>query len=460
MTTLNEHTPSTPFQIDNIRYFIAFRVFFNMRFYYPVFTILFLDFGLTLEQFALLNVAWAATIVVFEVPSGALADIIGRKRLLVFAGVVMVVEIALLCFAPMGNPSLLFTIFLINRVLSGAAEAAASGADEALAYDSLKREGNAKDWGWVLERQMVARSVAYIGAMILGAAVYDPALMQRIGDWIGLKIHFSQAMTLRFPLFLTLMMAIMTLVITLRMREEQPEGATPSELSGKSATDAFRLTFQAGRWILKTPFAFVIIAGGLMFDHVIRMLMTLRSQYLRVIDLPEASFGLIGAGFALMGLIVPKIALKMANGHSPAYNLNVMAVLTWLGLLGMTFCTPVYGLLPVILVQSAMYMNVFFISHYLNRMTRSDQRATVLSFKGLSINLAYGIIGIAYSLVLASERLRIQSTTGPWTGAELEQAVFIKTVAYFPWYFLVVLFVFMGAGAWLLRGSGDHRQTG
>ena len=59
------------FAIRNVRLFIAFRVFFNARFYYPVFTILFLDFGLTLEQFALLNAAWAAAIVLLEVPSGA-----------------------------------------------------------------------------------------------------------------------------------------------------------------------------------------------------------------------------------------------------------------------------------------------------------------------------------------------------------------------------------------------------
>ena len=76
----------SPFAIGNVRRFIAFRAFFNARFYYPVFTILFLDFGLTLTQFALLNVVWAVTIVLLEVPSGALADTLGRKNLLVFAG--------------------------------------------------------------------------------------------------------------------------------------------------------------------------------------------------------------------------------------------------------------------------------------------------------------------------------------------------------------------------------------
>ena len=60
----------SPYSIPNVRLFIIFRMLFNARFYYPVFSILFLDFGLTLSQFALLNVVWAATIVLCEVPSG------------------------------------------------------------------------------------------------------------------------------------------------------------------------------------------------------------------------------------------------------------------------------------------------------------------------------------------------------------------------------------------------------
>ena len=38
-----------------------------------------------MEQFALLNAVWAVTIVLLEVPSGALADRIGRKNMVVWA---------------------------------------------------------------------------------------------------------------------------------------------------------------------------------------------------------------------------------------------------------------------------------------------------------------------------------------------------------------------------------------
>ena len=65
----------------NVRLFVAFRILFNARFYYPVFMVMFLDFGITVEEFALLNAIWAAAIVILEVPSGALADLVGRRSL-------------------------------------------------------------------------------------------------------------------------------------------------------------------------------------------------------------------------------------------------------------------------------------------------------------------------------------------------------------------------------------------
>lgn len=452
----------SPFAIRNVRLFIAFRIFFNARFYYPIFTILFLDFGLSLEQFALLNAAWAAAIVLLEVPSGALADTFGRRNLLVVTGVLMVIEIALLCFVPLGNTGLLFAVFLVNRVLSGAAEAAASGADEAIAYDTLKLEGHAVDWPRVLEKQMRMQSMAYIVAMSVGAAVYDPALMQRVLNALGLNIRLTQEITLRFPLYLTLMMAVMTLLTTLQMQEQtlSKSECEQSEHCPASMLPAFKLTLQAGSWILKTPFALVIIFAGLMFDNCIRMVITLCSQYYRLISLPEASFGLIGSGFAILGLVIPRLAYKMVNRHSPSYNLSIMAVLTGLGLIGMTFFLPVIGLLPVALLLAVMYLGRFFESHYLNRITVSHQRATVLSFKGLSFNLAYGLIGVLYSILLAFLRPQLAARIPGLGRLDLENAVFIESMGWFPWYFVLTMAVLLVVARRQLKNTDVHKRAG
>jgi len=451
---------TSPFKIRNIRLFIAFRIFFNCRFYYPVFTILFLDFGLTLEQFALLNAAWAATIVLLEVPSGALADTVGRKNLLVSTGVLMLIEMVLLCFAPRGNPDLLFAIFLVNRILSGAAEASASGADEAIAYDTLKEEGDIKDWPRVLEKQMQLRSIAFIITMSLGAAVYDPNLMQRVADWLGLNVHLTQDITLRIPPLLTLLMAILTLLSVLLMHESGRRNNQMNAGQDTTITEAFKLTLAAGRWILKTPFALVIILVGLQFDNCIRMIITLRSQYYRLIDLPEATFGLIGSALAVLGLIMPRLARSLVQKHSPGFNLGIMAGFTFIGLIGMTFFWPVIGLLPMIVLTAVMYLQNFFQSDYLNRITSSHQRATVLSFKGLSFNMAYGVIGVLYSLLLAQLRFQVAAAQPGLVGAQLENLVFIKSIAWFPWYFLVTMLAVLVFARWRLKNTDAHKIPG
>lgn len=421
------------FSIPNIRLFIAFKVFFNSRFYYPVFTILFLDFGLTMAQFSILNAVWAATIVLAEVPSGALADIIGRKRLLVFATSIMIFEIGIISFIPKTDPDIIFIIFLINRVLSGLAEATASGADEAIAYDSLAAKGNPEQWGRVLEVLMRFQSIGFIIAMSVGAAIYDPNLLEKICRFFGLTISFAQETTMRFPLYLTFILAICAFITTLKM--EDPEPAT-SDTESAPIRQAFGLTIKAGFWILKTPFALSVILFGMLFDGIIRMTITLSSQYYRMIELPESTFGIIGSGVAMFGLVIPKIAKKIAENHSPSYALWMTTFLTATGLITMSFFWPYTGLIPALITYCTMYFIGFFVSFYINQITSSNQRATVLSFKGLAYNISYGILGVFYALVLKIKKQGI-------TSEDIENTVFVDTFSGFPITFIVWFFILL-----------------
>ena len=203
--------------------------------------------------------------------------------------------------------------------------------------------------------------------------------------------------------------------------------------------DAFALTFRAGRWILRTRFALIVILAGLLFDHVIRLVVTLNSQYLRQIALPEATFGIIAAGFSLLGVFVPRLARSMAERHRPRSNFGVLAILTVTGLAGAAFFIPFWGLIPLVLLYSVMVFNQFFTSHYLNQITPSAERATVLSFKGLSYNVGYGLVGIVYALALTY--LRRSAGGAP---ATIEASVFMLSFEALPWYFLFITALFSG----------------
>lgn len=465
----SDSTAFSPFSIANIRSFIAFRVFFNSRFYYPVFTILFLDFGLSVAQFSILNAVWAATIVLAEVPSGALADITGRKPLMVFAASLMVVEVAIICFIPTSNSTVVFTAFLINRILSGLAEAAASGADEAIAYDSLKEAGHPALWGKVLEHLMRFQAAGFIIAMTVGAAVYDPAVMTALFRLAGSGFFFSQELTMRFPLYLTLILSVLALISTFKMEERTFNGTDSDEnhslgIDAHGGSDmlqssavapgltrkiknAFLMTFQAAGWILHTPFVLSVIISGMLFDGLIRMVITLSSQYYRLVHLPESIFGIIGAGVSMFGLVVPRIARKIAEQRKPSHGLWITSLLTFFGLWGMTFFRPYWGLIPALVTFSAMYFTGFLVSYHVNRLTPSEQRATVLSFKGLLYNISYGFLGVFYALLLKIRREHLMPEftvlenqgAGISMKAQIENAVFMDSFTWFAMAFPVGL---------------------
>ena len=79
-------------------------------------------------------------------------------------------------------------------------------------------------------------------------------------------------------------------------------------------------------------------------------------------------------------------------------------------------------------VITAMYFNGFFTSFYINRDTPSHRRATVLSFKGLSCNLAYGLFGTGYALVLKSMKV----AAAPGGGQALDNLIFKESFTIIP----------------------------
>ncbi|BDD89006.1 MFS transporter [Desulfofustis limnaeus] len=442
------------FQIANIRLFIAFRIFFNARFYYPVFTVLFLDYGLSIEQFALLNSVWAVTIVAAEIPSGAMADLIGRKRLLVLTALAMILEMSLIAFVPLADIQLVFWVFLANRVLSGLAEAMASGADEALAYDSLINEGNPEHWPQVLSLLMRLQAVASVVAMTVGALVYDPDLISRIFSWLSLPTELSQQTTMRFPVYLTLALAVLALLTAGRFNESNHG----EQVSFSTVRKAFDLTLQAGWWIMRTPFALAVILFGMAYDHLLRLIITLASQYFRLIELPEASFGVIMATFSLLGLFVPKVAEWLISHFSPRANCIWLALLVMATLGSLNGFFPYVGVLPMAAVMIGLLLTSFFTSHYLNRVTASSQRATVLSFKGVLFNLAYGLIGILFAGLVRHLKSR-QPPVDPSRPMEIiGDEAFRQSFLWFPWYGLLLLLVIGLLCSLLLKGTTKHRS--
>ena len=413
----------------NIPLFIAFRVLFNARFYYPVLGVLFLDLGLTLEQYSLLNVAWAVAIVTLEVPSGALADVIGRKRMVVLAAGMMVAEMLLFALAPVGRPGWLFALLLLNRILSGAAEASASGADEALAYDSLPPAERKSRWPRVLERLMRWQSGAFFVAMIVGALLYDPAAVRVAARFFGSDWEPAPEQLVRWPVYLTLVSAFFCLAVALQMREPRATGGAAGSL-GSAVRLAWRNVRTGARTVLADRRILLVLLAALTCDSLVRLFLTFEANYLRLIRIPEFLFGLIGALLALLGFAAAPAARWMVERLSPARNFIVAGGLILTGLVGAAFAPRHAGVWVNIPLGLAMSLAAFFVSHYLNLWITPDTRATVLSFRGVALNLAYGTAGLLFAALTGHLRA---SAPG-----EHEETIFGRALVWLPAAFALI----------------------
>ncbi|CCN81359.1 putative Permease of the major facilitator superfamily [Vibrio nigripulchritudo SFn27] len=424
-------------QIRNVRNYLVFRSSYFARFYYPVFTLLYLDYGLTLSQFAILNVIWAATIVISEVPSGAFADTLGRKKLVVLSSVVMFIEIAMIALVPTGNPTLVFVVFMINRVLSGLAMSLASGADEALAYDTLKAQGKEEVWPQVLQTQLRLSSGIGIFVTLLGAAMYDVNFMASVYQFLGFAPPENTQDIMRIPVFATLFVAIIAIYAAINMEEDNH--ALPTHSSKWETTVAsFKLTLDTGKWVIATPYVLFILLYYSLFEHISRMFLTMNSQYYRAIDIPIIYFGFIGAGISMLQILLAGQSRRLAEIMAPRTFLLVMGIATAITYYLISLGWSIYGVIPVlVLIFINMTMNIF-ISYHLNKKTESHNRATVLSFKGLMFNLGYGSIGILYAYYYKLVSLS-------YTEREIEQHLdFLASLSSFSYYFAFWFVVISG----------------
>jgi MFS family permease len=397
--------PAAPSDADrNWRLFLWFRVLFSARFYYPVLAVLFLDLGLTATQYTLLNVAWAAASLLSDVPAGVLADRIGRKPLLIAAGCCMVAEMAILCVAPRDGGVALFLFCLANRILSGLAEGLASGADEAIVYDSLAERGRTGEWNMVLEQLTRWQSVGFVVAMLAGGAVYAPGFVNGALSLLGMHASLDQATTLRFPVVLTLLSAVGVLLLAVNFREplrrnphalEDAEGHHAASVAG-----AYAFVIRAGRWLLGSPVALFVVCAGFVLESVVRLFLTFSSSYFRLIDIPEIAFGVLGAAMGGIGFFVSPWARRLVSTRSINSSFTIIGMIVLTGLVGVALHPPYWGVIFGFLLGGAMTLIGFSVSTYLNTLVDSHHRATVLSFKGLAFNFAYGGISLLFALAL------------------------------------------------------------
>lgn len=179
--------PLTIRKLTIIYALIQFLYYFN--FFWLIQNVYFLNNGLNFKQLSILLGVWSLSVIVFEIPSGILADRFGRKSIILLGKLGFLLGI--LSFIYLKN----FPGFLLGMIFWGIHESFISGALEALVYDYIKVNNNENLFNRVLTIATVSREVGLgLGVLIAGVITQIGINYNLIGSviiaFLGCAISF------------------------------------------------------------------------------------------------------------------------------------------------------------------------------------------------------------------------------------------------------------------------------
>jgi len=129
---------------------------------YPVYAIMMGQNGISAIELSTLFIVWAGSALIFEVPSGVVADRYSRKRLLVLSGVLKGSAFIIWWIAPD------FLGYLAGFVVWGAGSSLVSGTSESFLFDTLAERRDGASFARIYGRGMAASSLGIATALAGG----------------------------------------------------------------------------------------------------------------------------------------------------------------------------------------------------------------------------------------------------------------------------------------------------
>jgi MFS family permease len=145
---------------------------------YAVWTLWFNDHDVTTGQVSTAFLAWALIALVLEIPSGALADRVDRRRLLAAAFAIRAIGISVWLVWPT------FEGLLVGAALWATHDALASGTWEAMIHDELTAIGEDTRYGTVMARISQFSNLGVAAGTLLGIFL----LSRRVGIEVDLAV--------------------------------------------------------------------------------------------------------------------------------------------------------------------------------------------------------------------------------------------------------------------------------
>ncbi len=340
------------------------RLLFWMHFVSGVLIPFYREWGdLSYTQILALNAWFMVWNFALEVPTGAVADFWGRRVSIALGAAVAAVASLLYVSVPH------LGVFLAAEVMLAAAYTLVSGADDALAYDSLRALGREAE-----ASRLFARLESFkLAGIVLGAVA---------GSWVG------EFLGLRAPMGLQALPALGAVFFAWTMREPAPETARDPVMSyGRVLADGVRT-------LARHPALRILTLDMVFTGAVAWLVIWLYQPVLEFVGVPLIWFGAVHAGMSLAQIVVLSAVPRLKSWLGGIRRVRMIAA----ALLAVAFALMAAAKHPPIAVAAMLVASGFGISRAtlflgeLNAHIPSERRATVLSATSMARAAAIAIL--------------------------------------------------------------------
>lgn len=343
--------------------------------------------GMSLFQLGILEGIFHITSFLMEVPTGAVADIWGRKVSRICGRIASVIHVSILLLS---NSFIMFAISFVFAALSYNLE---SGAGEALVYDSLKELNQEKKFMKVSGFWEVAMQIGRVFGLLVGGYIATRSYTFAYSTAIVIGIvAIIQSITFTEP---NVILEHKGEKNVLKVLRKQVTGSINVLKENKKI--GFLIVFS------QTIFAF----GTTLFFYF--------QNYLKNNGYTEAKIGIVLAIAALFGALVASQAYKIEKIIKERGILLIMPVISVLCIWGVALTK--YHFIFYIVLTSVEGIIFIAVSDYINKLIPSEKRATIISFSSMVFSFfmififpLIGKVGDMYSLNIAFVILACIST--------------------------------------------------
>ena len=327
-------------------------------------TLFLLDAGLSnFEAFAA-NAFFTAGMVIFEIPTGVVADTVGRKASYLLGTITLSVTTALYWLLWLWQSP--FVWWAIVSVLLGLGFTFFSGAVEAWLVDALTSTGYTGSLEAVFGRGLVVTGIAMFAGSVLGGVI-------------------AQATNLGVPFLVRAGVLVVMFVYAFVVMKDL--GFVPDHSQGPLKATRTVLTESIDHGLKRRSVRYMILSAPFASGVGIYAFYALQPYLLELYGDPSA-YSIAGLAAAILslaqiagGVLAPRIRTLFARRTSTVIGASLLSVITLI-VLGLT------SLFWFAVILLLVWGFVFAVADpvrqaYLNDMIPSKQRATVLSFDSL-----------------------------------------------------------------------------